>query len=96
MNFRRRKRKPSADAETLTGSYRARVTAMIEGEEVDVTNVLPSLTAIFDAESIRELAEGEAAQLLLVPNDGEPEAQVSTVQLHRRKPRPNRRAMKRC
>ena len=37
------------DAETLTGSYRARVTAMIEGEEVDVTNVLPSLTAIFDA-----------------------------------------------
>ena len=53
---------------------------MIEGEEVDVTNVLPSLTAIFDAESIRELAEGETPQLLLVPNDGEPEAQVSTVQ----------------
>ena len=52
---------------------------MIEGEEVDVTNVLPSLTAIFDAESIRELAEGETPQLLLVPN-GEPEAQVSTVQ----------------
>ena len=68
------------NAETLTGSYRARVTAMIEGEEVDVTNVLPSLTAIFDAHSVRELAEGEAAQLLLVPNDGEPEAQVSTVQ----------------
>ena len=68
------------NAETLTGSYRARVTAMIEGEEVDVTNVLPSLTAIFDAESIRELAEGETPQLLLVPNDGEPEAQVSTVQ----------------
>ena len=67
-------------AETLTGSYRARVTAMLEGEEVDVTNVLPSLTAIFDAESIRELAEGETPQLLLVPNDGEPEAQVSTVQ----------------
>ena len=53
---------------------------MIEGEEVDVTNVLPSLTAIFDAASVRELAEGEAAQLLLVPNDGEPEAQASTVQ----------------
>ena len=53
---------------------------MIEGEDVDVTNVLPSLTAIFDAESIRELAEGETPQLLLVPNDGEPEAQVSTVQ----------------
>ena len=69
------------NAETLTGSYRARVTAMIEGEEVDVTNVLPSLTAIFDAQSVRELAEGEAAQLLLVPNDGEPEVQVSTVQL---------------
>ena len=68
------------NAETLTGSYRARVTAMIEGEEVDVTNVLPSLTAIFDAQSVRELAEGEAAQLLLIPNDGEPEAQVSTVQ----------------
>jgi len=68
-------------AETLAGSYRARITAMIEGEETDVTNAIPSLTAIFDAESIRELAEGEAAQLLLVPNDGEPEAQVSTVQL---------------
>ena len=67
-------------AETLTGSYRARITAMLEGEEVDVTNVLPSLTAIFGVESIRELAEGEAPQLLLVPNDGEPEAQVSTVQ----------------
>ena len=68
------------NAETLTGSYRARVTAMIEGEEVDVTNVLPSLTAIFDAASVRELTEGEAAQLLLVPNDGEPEVQGSTVQ----------------
>ena len=68
------------DAETLTGSYRARITAMIEGEETDVTNTIPSLTAIFDAESIRELAEGETPQLLLVPNDGEPEAQVSTVQ----------------
>ena len=70
-----------AAAETLTGSYRARVTAMLEGEEVDVTNVLPSLTAIFDAASVRELAGGEAAQLLLIPGDGEPEAQVSTVQL---------------
>ena len=67
------------NAETLTGSYRARVTAMIEGEEVDVTNVLPSLTAIFGATSVRELTEGEAAQLLLVPNDGEPEAIASTV-----------------
>ena len=68
------------DAETLTGSYRARITAMLEGEETDVTNAIPSLTAIFGVESIRELAEGEAPQLLLVPNDGEPEAQVSTVQ----------------
>ena len=67
------------DAETLTGSYRARVTAMLEGEETDVTNALPSLTAIFDAASVRELAGGEAAQLLLVPNDGEPEAIASTV-----------------
>ena len=66
--------------ETLTGSYRARVTAMIEGEETDVTNAIPSLTVIFDAESVRKLAGGEAAQLLLVPNDGEPEEQVSTVQ----------------
>ena len=69
------------DAETLTGSYRARITAMIEGEETDVTNAIPSLTAIFDAQSVRALVEGETAQLLLVPNDGEPEAQVSTVQL---------------
>ena len=69
------------DAEALTGSYRARITAMLEGEETDVTNDIPSLTAIFGAASVRELAEGEAAQLLLVPNDGEPEAQVSTVQL---------------
>ena len=68
------------ETEALTGSYRARVTAMIEGEETDVTNAIPSLTAIFDAASIRELTEGEAPQLLLVPNDGEPEAQVSTVQ----------------
>ena len=68
------------NAETLTGSYRARVTAMLEGEEVDVTNALPSLTAIFDAASVRELAGGEMAQLLLVPNDGEPKTQVSTVQ----------------
>ena len=67
-------------AEVLTGSYRARVTAMLEGEEVDVTNLLPSLTAIFGATSVRELAEDEAAQLLLVPNDGEPEVQGSTVQ----------------
>ena len=68
------------DAETLTGSCRARITAMLEGEETDVTNAIPSLTAIFDAASIHELTEGEAPQLLLVPNDGEPEAQVSTVQ----------------
>ena len=54
---------------------------MIEGEETDVTNLIPSLTVIFDAASVRELTVGEAAQLLLVPNDGEPEAQVSTVQL---------------
>ena len=68
------------ETEALTSSYRARITAMIEGEETDVTNAIPSLTAIFDAASVRELAEGETAQLLLVPNDGEPEAQVSTVQ----------------
>ena len=65
---------------TLTGSYRAAVTAMLEGEEVDVTNLIPSLTAIFGAASVRELTVGEAAQLLLIPNDGEPETQVSTVQ----------------
>ena len=68
------------ETEALTGSYRARITAMIEGEEVDVTNIILSLTAIFDAQSVRELAEDEAAQLLLVPNDGEPEVQGSTVQ----------------
>ena len=68
------------DAETLTGSYRARITAMIEGAETDVTNAIPSLTVIFNAESVRALVEGETAQLLLVPNDGEPEEQVSTVQ----------------
>ena len=43
-------------------------------------NALPSLTAIFDAASVRELAGDEMAQLLLVPNDGEPETQVSSVQ----------------
>ena len=67
-------------AEALTGSYRARVTAMLEGEETDVTNAIPSLTAIFGAASVRELAEDEAAQLLLVPSDGEPEVIASTVQ----------------
>ena len=68
------------ETETLTGSYRARITAMIEGEETDVTNAVPSLTVIFDAESVRALVEGETAQLLLVPNDGDPEEQVSIVQ----------------
>ena len=68
------------ETEALTSSYRARITAMIEGEETDVTNALPSLTAIFDAASVRELAEGETPQLLLVPNDGEPEVQVLTTQ----------------
>ena len=63
---------------------------------MDVTNAIPSLTAIFDAASVRELAEGEAAQLLLAPNDGEPEAQVSTVQYTSRKRTLKRRAMKRC
>ena len=53
---------------------------MIEGEETDVINAIPSLTAIFDAASVRELTEGETPQLLLVPNDGEPEEQVSIVQ----------------
>ena len=67
-------------AEALTDSYRARVTAMVEGEETDVTSAIPSLTAVFDAESVRALAEGEAAQLLLVPNDGEPETVVSAAE----------------
>ena len=83
------------DAETLTGSYRARITAMLKGEETDVTNAIPSLTAIFDAASIHELTEGEAPQLLLVPNDGEPEAQVSTSSTSRQRTL-NRRAMQRC
>ena len=60
------------ETETLTGSYRARITAMIEGKETDVTDAIPSLTAIFDAESVRELTESETAQCLLVPGDGEP------------------------
>ena len=68
------------DAETLTGSYRARVTAMLEGEETDVTNAIPSLTAIFGAASVRELTGDETSQLLLIPNDGEPEVIASTVQ----------------
>ena len=66
--------------ETLTGSYRARITAMIEGEETDVTNAIPGLTAIFGAQSARELADGETAQLLLVPNDGEMEVIASAAQ----------------
>ena len=67
------------DAETLTGSYRARVTAMIGARRWTSPTSSPAWTAIFDAQSVRELAEGEAAQLLLVPNDGEPEAIASTV-----------------
>ena len=70
----------TGEAETLTGSYRARITAMLEGEETDVTNAIPGLTAIFGAQSVRELADGEAAQLLLVPGDGEPEVIASAVQ----------------
>ena len=67
------------NAETLTGSYRARVTAMIEGEEVDVTNVLPSTSGHLPVAERRELAEGEAAQLLLVPNDWRAGSDHSTV-----------------
>lgn len=83
------------DAETLTGSYRARITAMIEGKETDVTNAIPSLTAIFDAASVRELAEGEAAQLLLVPNDGEAGSAGFHLSSTSRKRTAKRRAMKR-
>ena len=68
------------ETETLTGSYRARITAMIEGKETDVIDAIPSLTAIFGAESVRELAEGEIAQCLLVPGDGEPETIVTEAE----------------
>ena len=68
------------EAEQLSGAYRARITAIIDGEETDITDEVSSLTAWFDAQAIRELAEGESAQCLLVPGDGEPEEAVSTAE----------------
>ena len=67
------------EAEQLSGAYRARITAVIDGKETDIT-AETSLTAWFDAKAIRALAEGETAQCLLVPGDGEPEEAVSTAE----------------
>ncbi|HIQ82541.1 MAG TPA: hypothetical protein IAA52_05505 [Candidatus Pullichristensenella stercorigallinarum] len=75
-----REREAIGEAEQLSGSYRARITATIDGEETDITSQIPSLTAWFDAEAIRGLTESENAQCLLVPGDGEPETVVTTVQ----------------
>ena len=75
-----REREAIGEAEQLSGSYRARITAVMDGEETDITAEIPSLTAQFDAETIRELTESENAQCLLVPGDGEPETVVTTVQ----------------
>ena len=68
------------EAEQLSGAYRARITAMIDGEETDVTPQIPSLTAWFNAEVIRELTEEEAAQCLLAPGDETLEAMVSEAE----------------
>ena len=67
------------EAEQLSGAYRARITAVIDGKETDIT-AETSLTAWFDAKAIRALAEGETAQCLLVPGDGKPEEAVSTAE----------------
>lgn len=75
-----REREAIGEAEQLSGSYRARITAVMGGEETDITAEIPSLTAWFDAKAIRELTESENAQCLLVPGDGEPETVVTTVQ----------------
>lgn len=70
-------REAIGEAEQLSGAYRARITAIIDGEETDITADIPSLTAWFNAEVIRELTEKEAAQCLLVPGDETQEATVS-------------------
>ena len=67
------------EAEQLSGAYRARITAVIDGKETDIT-AETSLTAWFDAKAIRALAEGDTAQCLLVPGDGKPEEAVSTAE----------------
>ncbi|HIW77733.1 MAG TPA: hypothetical protein H9874_01115, partial [Candidatus Bilophila faecipullorum] len=72
-----REREAIGEAEQLSGSYRARITAMIDGEETDITSQIPSLTARFGAEAIRELMETERPQCLLVPSDEALEAMVS-------------------
>lgn len=68
------------EVELLSGCYRARITAVIDGEETDITAEIPSLTAWFDAKDIRELTEEEAPQCLLVPGDAELKAVVSEVE----------------
>ena len=70
-------REAIGEAELLSDAYRARITAMVDGEETDITAEIPSLTAWFDAETVRQLAEGETAQCLLAPGDGEPEKVAS-------------------
>ena len=51
------------------------------GETMDVTGEIASLTVQFDAASIRELTGGEAALCLLVPGDGEPAQATTAAQL---------------
>lgn len=75
-----REREAIGEAEQLSGSYRARIAAIIDGEETDITSQIPSLAAWFDAEVIRKLAETEAAQCLLVPGDEALEAMVSEAE----------------
>ena len=68
-------------AEMLSDAYRARITAQENGETMDVTGEIASLTVQFDAASIRELTGGEAALCLLVPGDGEPAQATTAAQL---------------
>ena len=64
-------------AAPLSGSYRARITAVIDGKETDVTADIHGLTACFAAEPTEAPAQ---TQCLLVPGDGEPETAVSEAQ----------------
>lgn len=77
----RRECEAIGEPEQLSGSHRARITAMIDGEEANIAAEIPSLTARFGAEAIRELVETELPQCLLVPSGEALEAMVSQPKL---------------
>ena len=61
----------------LSQGYRARITAMVDGGETDVTKDIPDLKALLWGEAVSPAPEGTAVNLLLVPRDEQAEAGAS-------------------